>query len=142
MVWLKTFFVTLLFLTKIAFHVDSQSPEVAKDVPSQSKRWSNVIMKFNDKIYVKVSVLSLSRDSIEVNSTFVKNSSDRFYFYKPLLPSDDLLKESVFDFEMETGAKNPIVIDFIDSSEGRYYEGTRKIAPCVIPDLKRTIFYR
>jgi hypothetical protein len=75
-----------------------------------------------------------------VYSTFVNNSSDRFYFYKPLLPSDDLLKESVFDFEMETGAKSPIVIDFIDSSEGRYYEGTRKIAPCVIPDLKKDNF--
>jgi hypothetical protein len=103
------------------------------------KTESDVIIKFDDKLFVKLVAKAYSMDSVIVYTTFFNYSDKYFYLYKPLLPAHNLLKESVFNFIIEDN-KMDFEIRFNDSSEGRYYAGNRSVLPCVIPDLKADNF--
>ncbi len=103
--------------------------------PASRKKWSKVIVKFNPSIITRLSIHAFSKDSVMVYTTFVNRSQEVFYLYKPLLPSNTLMQNSVLDFIIENG-QAPESIPFADTSAGKYYEGSRAIVPVVIPELK------
>lgn len=140
---MKNYLLSLFFLVNlIGCHAQPpQKSGTMEDNKIQNKnigikKTSRVIIKFNDSIFVKLAVTAFSIDSVIVQSTFINNTHQGFYLYKPLLPADELLKESVFGFSIEDEFKGmPPEINFNDTSEGKYYQGNRQ-SPTVIPELK------
>jgi hypothetical protein len=106
----------------------------------------SVITKFDENLFVKIKVSVFSIDSIIVNSTFINNSKNIFYLYKPLLPTNDLLKENLFDFiieedgTLENKIKLVSLITYTGSRTGKYYEEYWQSNPYVIPELKKDNF--
>jgi hypothetical protein len=127
---------TLISALGIAYCILNTQPSAF----AQGKRRPKVIVKFDERLYVKLAVNLVSRDSIVVVATFVNSSDRAFFLYKFLLPSGSLMENNVLDFITENRTGSSGMVAYGDSSKGDYYEGTRMMAPCVIPVLNKSNF--